>query len=165
MFKYTINRIVYLIPVLIFMSVAVFMFIHLLPGDPVNYILGIEATPEARASLRSELGLDKNIFVQYFSWAGKLVTGDFGKSVVNQRPVLVTILEKFPATILLALTATLVSLLIAIPIGTVAAANKGSWKDIGVLCMSLLWVSIPSFWLGIMLIIVFSLKLPFSQPL
>ncbi len=158
--RYIFSRIIYLIPVMFFMSVVVFLFIHLIPGDPVDTILGLEATPESRAELRSELGLDRNIASQYLIWAKKMITGDFGRSLVSERPVLDTILEKFPATILLALAATLISLLIAIPVGAIAAANKGSWKDLGMLGMSLLWVSIPSFWLGIMLILVFSVKVP-----
>ena len=114
MLRYIINRIIYLIPVLFFMSVIVFLFIHLIPGDPVDYILGLDSTPEAREALREELGLDRNILVQYVSWAGKIIVGDFGNSVVSNRPVLESILEKLPATILLTLAATLISLVIAI---------------------------------------------------
>lgn len=160
MIGYISNRIVYLIPVLFFMSMVVFLFTHLIPGDPVDYILGLESTPEARAALRTEMGLDRNIVIQYLSWAGKIVTGDFGKSVVSSRPVLSSILEKFPATMLLAFAATLISVVIAIFSGTYAAVNKGTWKDMGVLLLSLIWVSIPSFWLGIMLILLFSLQFP-----
>ena len=159
MFRFILNRCVYMIPVMFFMSVVVFMFIHLIPGDPVDYILGLEATEEAREALRIELGMDKNIFIQYLNWAGNIVRGDFGKSVVSHKPVLQLILEKFPATLLLAFAATLVSLLIAVIAGTTAAANMGSWKDMGILLLSLVWVSIPSFWLGIMLILFFSLEL------
>ena len=160
MIKYITGRIVYLIPVLFFMSVVVFLFIHLIPGDPVDYILGLEATAETRAQLRTELGLDRNIVVQYVSWAGKILVGDFGRSVLTGEPVMATILEKFPATILLAVAATAISLIIAIFTGTIAAANKGTWKDMGALILSLLWVSIPSFWLGIMLVLIFSLHWP-----
>ncbi len=160
MLRYIINRIIYLIPVLFFMSVVVFLFIHLIPGDPVDYILGLEATEETRAALRAELGLDKNIIVQYISWIGKIVIGDFGESVLTDKPVLATILEKFPPTILLAVASTLISVFIAIIAGTTAAANKGTWKDVGVLTFSLVWVSIPSFWLGIMLILIFSVTWP-----
>ena len=142
------------------MSVVVFLFIHLIPGDPVDYILGFQATPETREALRTELGLDRNIGVQYLRWAGKILTGDFGKSIVSHEPVIVSILEKFPATMLLAFTATLISIVIAIFAGTVAAAKKGSWIDLVVLLLSLFWVSIPAFWLGIMLILLFSLQFP-----
>jgi ABC-type dipeptide/oligopeptide/nickel transport system permease component len=146
-------------PVLFLMSIIVFLFIHLIPGDPVDVILGVEASQEARAALRAELGLDRNLVVQYVSWIGKLLTGDFGDSVISGRPVISIILEKFPATLLLAFTSILIALFISVVTGTVAAANKGTWKDIGVLTMSLFGVSIPSFWLGIMLIMIFSLNL------
>ena len=98
MLRYILNRLVYLIPVVFFMSLVVFSFIHLIPGDPVDSMLGFEATDQARTTLRQELGLDRNILVQYGSWAGKLVTGDFGKSIVSRKPVLSLIFEKFPAT-------------------------------------------------------------------
>jgi peptide/nickel transport system permease protein len=165
MLKYILNRFIYLIPVLFFMSVVVFMFIHLIPGEAVDYILGLESTPETRTELRKELGLDRNIVIQYLSWAGKIVVGDFGKSVVSKKPVLDTILEKFPATILLAFAATLVSLIIGLIAGTIAAANKGNWKDMGILILSLFWVSIPSFWLGIILILMFSIEIPLFSPM
>jgi peptide/nickel transport system permease protein len=159
MLRYILNRIIYLIPVMIFMSMVVFLFIHLIPGDPVDFMLGVEATPEARQALRSELGLDRNIVIQYWSWAGNILRGDLGKSLVSHRPVLESIWEKFPATMVLAFAATIVSLIIAIVAGTLAAVHKGTWKDLGILLLALLWVSIPSFWLGIMLIIVFALHL------
>jgi peptide/nickel transport system permease protein len=158
MLRYILNRLIYLFPVLVFMSIVVFLFIHLIPGDPVDYMLGIDATPEARQALRAELGLDRNIVVQYISWARKIVRGDLGTSIVTNRPVLKSILEKFPATMILAFAATFISLIIALIAGTIAAANKGTWKDLGLLLLSLLWVSIPSFWLGIMLILIFSLE-------
>ena len=160
MLKYAIQRLIALVPVLFIISVVVFMFIHLIPGDPVDYILGMEATPEARVALRAELGLDRNILVQYLSWGRKIIVGDFGKSVINQKPVLGIILEKFPATILLAFSAILIALVIAITAGTIAAANRESWKDVTVLLLSLIGVSIPSFCLGIMLILFFSIQFP-----
>ena len=160
MLRYIINRIFYLIPVLLFMSVIVFLFIHLIPGDPVDYMLGLDASSEAKAALRAELGLDQNLVVQYIAWASKLMVGDFGNSVVSNIPVLEAILDKLPATMLLAFAATLISLVFGISTGVFAAINRGTWKDMSVLLLSLLWVSIPAFWLGIMLILVFSLKLP-----
>jgi peptide/nickel transport system permease protein len=140
--------------------VVVFLFIHLMPGDPVDYMMGPEATTEARNALRVELGLNRHILVQYFIWAGKVATGDFGKSIINSQPVLKIILDKFPATLILALAATVISLLIAILAGTFAAVYQGTWKDLGALILALLWVSIPTFWLGIMLMLLFSLYWP-----
>jgi peptide/nickel transport system permease protein len=160
MLRYILNRIIYLLPVLFFISVVVFLFIHLMPGDPVDYMMGPEATTEARNALRVELGLNRHILVQYFIWAGKVATGDFGKSIINSQPVLKIILDKFPATLILALAATVISLLIAILAGTFAAVYRGTWKDLGALILALLWVSIPTFWLGIMLMLLFSLYWP-----
>jgi peptide/nickel transport system permease protein len=160
MLRYILNRIIYLLPVLFLISIVVFLFIHLMPGDPIDYIMGVEATEAARRALRTELGLDHHILVQYFIWAGKVFTGDFGKSIITHEPVLKIIIEKFPATFLLAFAATVVSSIIAILAGTFAAIHRGTWKDLGALILSLLWVSIPIFWLGIMLILFFSLYWP-----
>jgi ABC-type dipeptide/oligopeptide/nickel transport system permease component len=140
------------------MSVIVFSFIHLIPGDPVDAVLGLDASDEARAALRQELGLDRNILVQYLSWIGGVLTGDFGHSVVSYpgEPVLKLILEKLPATLLLAVATILVSIFIAIFAGTIAAVKKGTWTDMGVLVLALAGISIPVFWIGILAVLVFS---------
>ena len=158
MLKYILNRIIYLIPVLFIMSVIVFSFIHLIPGDPVDAVLGMNASDEAREALRQELGLDRNIVVQYLSWIGGVLTGDFGNSVVSYpgEPVLKLILEKLPATLLLAVATILVSIFIAIFAGTIAAVKKGTWTDMGVLVLALAGISIPVFWIGILAVLVFS---------
>ena len=153
MLRYIINRIVYLIPVMLIISLVVFSFMHLIPGDPVDYILGTESTPEARDALRKELGLDRNITIQYISWASKLLMGDFGKSVVSKQQVLKSILEKLPASAMLAITAVTVSTLLALFLGTVAATRHGSMTDFIALILALFWVSIPAFWLGILMIL------------
>ena len=106
MLRYILNRIIYLLPVLFIMSLVVFSFIHLIPGDPVDAILGLNASDEARAAVRKSLGLDRNIAVQYMSWIGGVVSGDFGESVTTGEPVLKLILEKLPATLLLAFSVT-----------------------------------------------------------
>ncbi|HYQ61076.1 MAG TPA: ABC transporter permease [Desulfatiglandales bacterium] len=160
MLRYILNRLVYLIPVVFFMSLVVFSFIHLIPGDPVDSMLGFEATDQARTALRQELGLDRNILVQYGSWAGKLLTGDFGKSIVSRKPVLSLILEKFPATLVLAIAATAVAVFLGLLFGTFAASRRNSIMDLAALTLALFWVSIPSFWLGILLILIFSLTFP-----
>lgn len=160
MLNFIANRLIYLIPVLFIMSVIVFSFMHLIPGDPVDSILGVDATPEERMVLRTELGLDKNIFFQYLNWAKKLLTGDFGYSISMKRPVLEAIFEKFPATFILALVSTLIAVSIALFIGCLAASKRGSLTDFVSLVLALFWVSIPSFWLGILLILAFSLYIP-----
>lgn len=160
MARYILNRIAYLIPVLLFMSIIVFFLLHLIPGDPVDFILGMDAPEDVKVALRTELGLDRNLVIQYLIWIGKVIRGDLGLSVITQQPVLKTIIEKLPATAILAVSATSISFTIALFLGTVAGANRGSLKDMMVLIVALLWVSIPTFWLGIMLIIVFSIHIP-----
>jgi len=158
MMRYIASRIVQLIPVLAIMSVLVFLFIHLIPGDPVDAILGNEATEEAKTELRHRLGLDRPFVVQYFIWAGRVLTGDFGTSIVNGGPVLDTILQKAGVTIFLALGSVLVAVSIAMLGGTIAAARKGTWADMTVLALALVGVSIPSFWLAIMLMMQFAVS-------
>lgn len=160
MLRYILNRMIYLIPVLFFMSLVVFSFIHLIPGDPVDSMLGFEATDQARDTLRQELGLDRSILVQYANWAGKLITGDFGRSIVSRKPVLSLILEKFPATLVLAIAATTLAVILGLLFGTFAASRRNSMMDFAALTLALIWVSIPSFWLGILLILLLSLTFP-----
>ena len=160
MAKYILNRIIYLLPVLFIMSVVVFSFIHLIPGDPVDAILGLNASEEARAEVRKSLGLDRNIVVQYLSWIGGVVSGDFGESIVSREPVLKLILEKLPATLLLAVASILVSVFIAIFAGTIAAVNKGTWTDMGILILALGGISVPVFWIGILAVLIFAVAWP-----
>jgi len=156
MIGYIINRILYLIPTLFIMSLVVFSFIALIPGDPVDAILGLNASEEARAALREELGLDRNILVQYLSWAGGIVTGDFGTSLTSGEPVMKLIMEKLPATLLLAFASILVSVFIAVFAGTIAAVNKGNWLDMGILVAALAGISVPVFWIAILAVLLFS---------
>ncbi len=160
MVRYIIKRILYLVPVLIVMSIVVFSFMHLLPGDPVDIMLGLRATPAQREGLRKALGLDRNIVAQYISWAGNLLKGDFGRSLMTDQPVLQAILEKLPATLTLALAATIISVTISLFMGTVVAVHKGTYIDFFGLILALIWVSIPSFWLGILLMLGFALYIP-----
>jgi peptide/nickel transport system permease protein len=142
------------------MSIIVFSFVHLIPGDPMDFMLGETATGEQRANLYLEMGLDRPILFQYLVWAGKVLKGDLGKSIITRQPVLSTIFEKLPASILLASTAALVSFCIAIFLGTIASTNRDSFKDLFVLILGLLGISIPVFWLAIILILIFSLYIP-----
>jgi len=146
--------------VLFIMSLVVFSFIHLIPGDPVDAILGLNASDEARAAMTKSLGLDRNIAVQYLSWIGGVVSGNFGDSVVSGEPVLKLILEKLPATLLLAFASILVSVFIAVFAGTIAAVNKGNWTDMSVLVVALAGISVPVFWIAILAVLAFSVTWP-----
>ena len=162
MIIYTINRILHLIPVLFVLTVVVFGFVHLLPGDVIDTLsAGDEGVtdPEVRKALEKEYGLDKPIYVQYAKWLAKVVQGDFGHSLITRRPVSVELLEGIPATVYLAVVGMALSVLIAVPLGTIAAIRRNSAVDYGAQITSLAGISIPEFWFAIMCVLLFSLYL------
>lgn len=161
MIRYTINRIFYLIPVLFILSVVVFSFVHFLPGDVIDTLAGEEDMndPEVRAALEKEFGLDKPLYVQYAKWLGKVLRGDFGKSLVTRRPISIELFERIPATIYLAAVGIGISLLIAVPLGTIAAVKRNSIMDYVAQTTSLMGLSIPEFWFAIMAVLLFALYL------
>lgn len=160
--QYIVNRLLILVPVLVLVSVIVFSLLHLIPGDPVDYIFAEEDLddPSTRAMFEELLGLDKPLYVQYFAWIGKILTGDFGESIHYQRSNLALIVERFPATVLLTIFSTIVSILISIPAGVIAAIRRNTASDYTAMSFALLGISIPNFWLGILLILAFSLYFP-----
>ncbi|MBI3329705.1 MAG: ABC transporter permease [Nitrospinae bacterium] len=157
--RYLVKRLLSLIPVLWGVSTFVFLIIHLIPGDPVDLMLGETAEPADKAALRSTLGLDKPLGLQYALFLGNLARGDVGRSLHTKRPVLKTIAERLPATAELAVASLLLAILIALPLGVCAAIRQYSWVDLGSMGFALLGVSIPHFWLGPLLILVFSVAL------
>jgi len=162
MLIYTINRIFHLIPVLFVLTVVVFGFVHLLPGDVIDTLsAGDEdiTDPQVRKALEKEYGLDKPIYVQYAKWLVKVVQGDFGHSLITRRPVSVELLEGIPATVYLAVVGMALSVLIAVPLGTIAAIRRNTPIDYGAQITSLAGISIPEFWFAIMCILLFSLYL------
>jgi ABC-type dipeptide/oligopeptide/nickel transport system permease component len=162
MIIYTINRILHLIPVLFVLTVVVFGFVHLLPGDVIDTLSAgdEDATdPQVRKALEKEYGLDKPIYVQYAKWLVKVVQGDFGHSLITRRPVSVELLEGIPATVYLAVVGMALSVLIAVPLGTIAAIRRNTPIDYGAQITSLAGISIPEFWFAIMCILLFSLYL------
>ena len=154
-----------MVPVLVLVSVVIFMIIHLTPGDPVLVMLGEEASPEARDRLREELGLNAPLPVQYVLWAGRVVRGDLGHSIRTHQPVSEAILQRLPVTIELSLAAMLVSLSIALPAGIISALRRNTAADIGSSILALLGVSVPNFFLAILLIYVFALNLRWLPPI
>lgn len=161
MLIYAANRILQLIPVVFILSVLVFGFVQALPGDVIDTLAADEEAedPEVRAALEKEFGLDKPIYVQYFKWLGNVLQGEFGKSLVTRRPVSVELLERIPATVYLALVGIGLSILIAVPLGTLAAINRNTPIDYGAQITSLIGISIPEFWFAILCILLFSLHL------
>lgn len=153
------GRLLGAIPMLFLMSLVVFAIVYLIPGDPVDAMLGQDAERSAREALRHELGLDQPLWRQYVSWLARVAQGDLGRSIRAQQPVRDLILEKLPATLLLTTTAALIALAIAFPAGVISAVKRNTIVDFLAMVGALLGVSIPSFWSGIMLILVFALTL------
>lgn len=159
MLRYLFRRILLTIPVLLGVATLVFSLIHLVPGDPAQAMLGDGASPQDIAELRTSLGLDRPLLEQYATFLRQAVTGDLGTSFRTGQPVTSMILERLPATAELALAAMIVAILIAIPLGVVAAVWRGTAVDYGAMTFALAGVSIPNFWLGPLLAIVFAVEL------
>lgn len=153
------KRLAQLIPTLFFVSILIFSLQHLLPGDPALVMAGEERDPAVIAQIRQQYRLDRPIPVQYFYWMKGVLSGDFGKSLRNKEPVLKLIAEKLPVTLQLASMAIVIALLIGIPAGIVSAVKKDTAWDYGANLFALWGISTPNFWLGIMLIFLFSIKL------
>ncbi len=156
--RFIAKRIISVIPVLIIVSIAIFSLIHLVPGDPATAMLGDLATEEDIAALRIRMGLDKPLIEQYFIWIGNIFHGDFGMSVVNNETVGSLIISHIRPTISLAIYALVIAAVIAIPLGMIASRKKGSAIDHVVSVISLAGISLPSFLLGLFLMLLFSVK-------
>lgn len=157
--KYIIRRLISIIPILFIVSVVVFSLIHLTPGDPAAAILGSEATQENINALREQMGLNDPIVVQYFHWIGKVLHGDLGVSVANSTPVTDVIKDHFLPTINLAIYAMVICLIISLPMGMLAARKRGTFTDQVISVFALLGISLPSFLLGLALIMGLAVKL------
>ena len=159
MLRFLARRVALTLPVLFGVATLVFSLIHLIPGDPAQAMLGESASPQDVAELRARLGLDRPLLEQYARFLGGVARGNLGRSLRTDQPVTTAILERMPATVELAAAAMLVAVLLAIPLGIAAAVWRGSAIDLGATTLSLLGVSIPNFWLGPLLAIVFSIQL------
>ena len=159
MLSYIIKRALGVIPVLLCVSMLVFGFVRLIPGDPALVMLGERATPENVARVREQLGLNKPVYEQYLTFLGNALHGDLGRSILRQEPVTQEIIRRFPATIELALAALLFAIAVGIPAGVISAVRRGSWFDSSSMLVALTGVSMPIFWLGLMLIYLFAVVL------
>ena len=157
MSKYVLSRLVQLVPVVFGVVTIVFLFLHLIPGDPVEIMLGESAVAAQKEELRRELKLDRPIAAQYAEFLGGLVMGDLGVSFRSREPVLREILSRFPATMLLAAASLLVALLVAVPLGILSAMRQHSPLDHLSAFLAMMGLSMPNFWLGPLLILVFSI--------
>ena len=165
MTTYIFKRLLSMIPVLFLVSLVVFYIIHLTPGDPALVMLGEEATPEMVTALRHQLGLDQPLPVQYGTWLSRVVQGDLGRSIRSNKLVSQDIVSRLPVTIELTVLAMLIALAIAIPTGIISATRRNSKSDLLVTTIALLGVSMPNFFLAILLIFVFSLYLRWLPPI
>jgi peptide/nickel transport system permease protein len=139
-------------------SVVIFILMDLLPGDPAEIMLGTNARPDTLAALRSEMGLDRPAFIRYADWAFGLLQGDFGRSLTYSVPVAELVQERLAVTLPLALMAIALTLLIALPLGAMAAARRNSLTDSAIVAVTQLGVAIPNFWFAMMLVLVFAIS-------
>lgn len=149
-------RLAAMAPTLLVATFLIFLLAHLIPGDPADVLLGDTATPEQVATLRAELGLDQPLAVQYGKWLAAAVRGDLGESLYFRQPVLAVIADGAETSILLALLTMLWIFLLGLPIGVLAAAKRGTWIDQGLSGAAMFFASVPTFWLGLYLILVFA---------
>lgn len=160
MFRIVRNRILVSIPILLGVSLLAFLLIRWVPGDPVQIMLGERGgSPELVAEMKANLGLDRPLWSQYFIFVGNLFTGDFGTSLVSREPVMSEFLGRFPATLELGLAAMLWATLIGLPLGIVAAVKQNTFADYSLMSISLIGYSMPIFWWGLLLILLFSVTL------
>ena len=158
--KFILRRLLLLIPILLGLTIVIFLFIRLLPGDPASSILGERATPESLARVREALGLDRPLFEQYWEYLRGLLLFDLGSSFLTGRDVADDFLQRFPATIELTVSAMIFALAIGIPLGLITAKRRGTWIDQGGTVVSLIGISIPIFFLGLMLKWAFAIQFP-----
>ncbi len=160
MLRYLARRALALLPVFFLMTIIVFLLIRMVKGDPVDVMYGSEGMDAVRrAALEKSLGLDQPIIIQYFRWLGRALTGDLGRSYRAQMPVLDLILQRLPATLYLSVAALLFSVVLAIPLGIASAVKRNSWVDLGSMVFAILGISLPQFWSGIMLVLIFAIGL------
>jgi ABC-type dipeptide/oligopeptide/nickel transport system permease component len=157
--RYAIQRILLVIPVLIGVSLVAFMMSHLVPGDPVSVMLGQNATKEDYVRLKHQLGLDDPLYTQYWRYVSNAVQGDFGRSIRSDQPVLTEIWSRFPSTLELTVCAVITASIVGMSLGVLAAVSKRSVVDAGIMTFALVGISMPGFWSGILMILLFGLKL------
>jgi peptide/nickel transport system permease protein/oligopeptide transport system permease protein len=158
--RYVIQRILAALVTIWIATIAVTLLIHAVPGDPVRIMYAkFQSTPEQIEAVRTALGLDQPIWIQYGMYVGRLLEGDLGRSIVGNQPVLDVLLARFPATLLLATTSLMIAVVIGLSLGFLAAYKRGTMIDVGAMILAVLGVSMPHFWLGLLLLFFFALQL------
>ncbi len=158
MAAYILKRLLAAIPVIVGLSIIVFVIMAMIPGDPAIAILGAYATPENVARINRELGLDQPLWTRYFIWANNLLHGDFGRSFILNRPIIDEVSERFQATLILAGASFLLSSIFGLLVGIVSAVRQFGWTDRILTFLVLIGISMPSFWLGLILILQFAVR-------
>ncbi len=159
MARYLIHRLIGILPVLLLISLLVFGFVHMLPGDPARLVAGQDATPQDIAAVRAALGLDRPLWEQYLTYVGNVLQGDFGISLKTRRPVSEEIGERFFPTFWLTVISMAWATVFGLIIGVSSAVRRGRWQDHGGMLVAVSGISLPSFWLGLLLIDWFSVRL------
>ncbi len=159
MLRYALSRALSLALSLLVASAVIFAVIEVIPGDPASYMLGLNATPEAVAALRDQLGLDGSLLSRYLHWLGGMLSGDFGTSYTYKVPVSELVAQRLWVSLPLALYALVLSTLIAFPVGLIAAARRGSVTDYGIMGATQLGIAVPNFWFAMLLVLVFAVNL------
>ena len=157
--RHILARLAALIPILLGLSIASFALVHVIPGDPALVMLGGEGTPQQVQELRKQLGLDRPLIVRYGEWLGRVLRGDLGESLYNRTRITAELRWRFPTTLALVCLSLLLSIGVGVPAGLISAVYRNSWIDHAARLLTLVSLSLPSFWLGLMLILLFSLKL------
>lgn len=159
MIRFMLGRLGLAIPTLLLVTIAVFIMMRAIPGDPATAMLGELATPEMIASLKAKMSLDKSLPVQYVIWLGEMASGDLGRSISTGDPVLQLVWERFKVSALIVVLAVALAAIVAVTAGMIAAWRQGSAIDLGIVAVATLLLSIPSFWLGLMILLAFGLWL------
>ncbi|APO78052.1 dipeptide/oligopeptide ABC transporter permease protein (plasmid) [Rhizobium etli 8C-3] len=159
MLRFILNRLLMALPTVLIVAITVFALIRFIPGDPAALLLGDMAQPDQIAQMRAELGLDKSMPEQFLIWGGNVLTGDFGRSIVNNEPVLELVASRFVVSAEIVVTAVLLASLIAVPAGVIAAWRQNSLTDLALIGTATVLLSVPTFWLGLLLLLLFGLEL------
>src|SRR5215467_9424135 len=157
--EYLLRRLLLLIPTILGVTFIVFLMMRFIPGDPVTNMMGETYSAEDAQKLRHELGLDQPMVVQYGKWLVMLLRGDWGRSILTNRPVLTDVLYRLPVSLELIVLSMALSLLIALPAGIIAAVRPNTWQDYSAMMVSMAGVSVPEFFLGVLLFLLFALVL------
>lgn len=157
--KYILRRIINMIPTLLIVAIIVFLITRMIPGDPAAVMLGPQASVQKIEALTEQLGLNEPLYVQFFDYISNLLKGNLGDSLAYNQPVIDLIKDRFPNTVVLAISALLIAIMIGVPAGMIAATRQNSLLDYAVTTVSLIGVSMPVFWLGVMLVLFFSVNL------